>query len=104
MNVVDYRRWLVVITLAFVPWAPTVAAEATNEIISLDLEELLNREISRREPRGIHHPHHRGEFMLNISTGYMSMSGSRNQRSRAFSNYMVAPTGMDVEMLMVGAM
>ena len=104
MNGVDFPGWLVVVTLAFVLWTPEGAAETTSEIISLDLEELLNLEILRREPLGIHHTHDRGEFMLNISTGYMSMTGSGRKRSRALANFMVVPTDMDVEMLMVGAM
>ena len=44
-------------------------ADAPNEIMSLSLEELLNLEISRREPLGIHHTHNAGETMIKPRRG-----------------------------------
>ena len=84
-------------------------ADHDDDHFNLSLEELLELEISRREPMGIHHTHQQGEFMLSVSHMHMSMSGNRDgskelSTAEVQADFMVAPTDMDTDMVMLGAM
>lgn len=75
----------------------------------LSLEELLNVQLSRREPMGIHHTHTKGEWMLHASSMFMRMDDNRSGTNRmsdaeALADFPVAPTRMETEMYMFGLM
>jgi len=102
------RTCLVALSMIFIH-TPLYADHDDTDFGSMSLDELLEMEISRREPMGIHHTHKKGEFMFSISHMHMSMSGNRdgsNELSTAevHADFTVAPTDMNTDMLMLGAM
>ena len=76
---------------------------------SMSLDDLLNTEITRREPMGIHHTHKQGEWMISLNAMHMSMGGNHDGSAEISTaailiDFMVAPTHMDTDMFMLGAM
>lgn len=80
------------------------------DVMDLDLEALLEIQLSAMSITGIHHVHEKGEWMVGYSTMRMGMSGNRDGTARMSpadlfgQGFMVAPTSMDMEMHMVGLM
>ena len=75
----------------------------------MSLDDLLDTEITRREPMGIHHTHKEGEWMISLNAMHMSMGGNHDgsaeiSTAEILIDFMVAPTRMDTDMFMLGAM
>ena len=99
-----FARASLVVALIALSYAP-LHADEDDDFMEMSLAELLEIEILRREPLGIHHTHEQGEFMFSVSHMHMSMSGNRDgtdamSTAEVHANFMVAPKDMSTDMIM----
>lgn len=101
------------LALWLLPWlfliGPSWAKENAKDLEALALEDLLNLRLVSANVLGIHHAHPTGEWMVSYQYMRMRMAGNRVGPQRVgvkevLEQFMVAPTDMDMEMHMVGAM
>lgn len=86
------------------------AAAADQRLVDLDLQELMEIQLTNMGITGIHHTHRSGEWMVGYRLMYMGMDGNRDGTTSLSSSdvfgrgFPVSPTSMTTEMHMLHAM